>query len=549
MTEERINAATTEQAEAGFSDDATNAANAAGIQHGAEQGSSAELADKPGKAGKPAKAGKPVKDKDARVNRMGTASIAFLLVEFAIPSIMGMLVNGAYNIIDSVFLGNAMGSLGLSTATVAMPTMTIFMSISMLLGNGGNALCALRLGEGRREAAERSLGNTVLLSLLVAVVVFLFARINPAVDLLLSISGAQPENWELARDFIQIISCGFFLQCIGMGVNNFIRTAGAPNRALLTMAIGAVACTIFNFLFVMLLGWGVQGSALATVCGQGVSCISVLWYFIFTKNVPLKLRLRQMSPEWRTMGMIVSLGMASFIMQVGNAVVNFVTNNLLAIYGAQSVIGAEGALASIGIVMRIAMFVILPVIGVAIAAQPLLGFNYGARNFGRVRKTITTAIIGGIGLGTSLWTLIQLFPVQIVTAFGISDPSLMDFTVFALRIQVLVLPIVAVQVCGSNYFQATGQPLRSILLSMTRQIIFLVPLLLVLPHVIPLFTSFTGLDALYIATPIADLCSISVVTAFLIYERRRLYRLEAEEAENREAEQAAAKEASEGAAA
>ena len=168
--------------------------------------------------------------RDDKVSRMGTASIPRLIVEFAIPSILGMLVNGAYNVIDSVFLGQAMGEIGLATATVAMPIMTVFMAIAMLVGNGGNALAALRMGEGNRVEAERSLGNTVCLSLVFAVIVAVLMHIPACVNALLGVSGATAEDWEYARSFIQIISLGFVFQCIGMGVYNFIRTAHRTAR-------------------------------------------------------------------------------------------------------------------------------------------------------------------------------------------------------------------------------------------------------------------------------------------------------------------------------
>lgn len=462
-----------------------------------------------------------------KVTRMGTASIPRLIVEFAIPSILGMLVNGAYNVIDSIFLGQAMGEIGLATATVAMPIMTVFMAISMLVGNGGNALAALRMGEGNREEAERSLANTVSLSLVFAVIVAVVAHIPACIDGLLSVSGATPEDWEYARSFIQIISIGFVFQCIGMGVNNFIRTAGAPNRALGTMIIGAVACTVFNFLFVMVLGWGVQGSALATVCGQAISCAFVLWYFLFTKNVPMKLRGHLMPLHPRVVGLIVSLGLASFAVQAGMAVVNFVLNNLLNLYGAMSPIGAEGALASIGVVQRVSMFAVLPLIGVSIAIQPLLGFNYGAHLFERVKKTLWCGILGATGIGVVLWGLVHLFPEQIVGFFGITNPELLDFTVFALKVQLLMLPIVGFQIVGSNYFQATGQPAKSIFLSLTRQILFLVPLLVVLPMMLPQWLpQFGSLDALYFATPVSDFLAIFTTVVFIIIEMGRLKKLE-----------------------
>ena len=465
--------------------------------------------------------------RDDKVSRMGTASIPRLIVEFAIPSILGMLVNGAYNVIDSVFLGQAMGEIGLATATVAMPIMTVFMAIAMLVGNGGNALAALRMGEGNRVEAERSLGNTVCLSLVFAVIVAVLMHIPACVNALLGVSGATAEDWEYARSFIQIISLGFVFQCIGMGVNNFIRTAGAPNRALVTMLIGLVVSTALNYLFVLRLGWGVEGSALATIIGQAASCAAVLWYFVFTRNVPLKLHFRYMAPHLRVIGTILSLGFASFAVQAGMAVVNFVINHLLVQYGALSPIGADDALASIGVVQRVAMFTVLPLVGVAVAIQPLLGFNYGAKLIDRVRKTLWYGIAGATVLGALMWLVVHLFPEFIVGAFGITHDGLVDFTVFALKVQLIMLPLIGFQIVGANYFQATGQPLKSIILSLSRQIIFLLPLLFVLPEVLPhILPQFVGLDALYFAMPMADFLSVFTTLVFIIVEMRRLRKLE-----------------------
>ncbi len=468
--------------------------------------------------------------KPDKVTRMGSASIPKLIVEFAVPSILGMLVNGAYNLIDSIFLGNAMGEIGLATATVAMPIMTVFMAIAMLVGNGGNALAALRMGEGNRDEANRALGNTVTLSIIFALIIAFVAHIPATINGLLTVSGATAEDWDYAQKFIQIISLGFIFQCIGMGVNNFIRTAGAPNRALMTMVIGAVACTGFNYLFVMVLGWGVEGSALATVCGQAISCATVLWYFTITKHVPMKLKFTFMRLKGNTVRMILSLGLASFAVQAGMAVVNFVLNNLLNLYGSQSVYGAEGALASIGVVQRVSMFSVLPLIGMSIAIQPLLGFNYGAKLYPRVKKTLWCGIIGATGIGVILWATVHIFPDAIVGFFGISDDNLRGFTSFALRIQLAMLPFIGFQIVGSNYFQATGQPLKSIFLSLTRQILFLIPLLFVFPQILPALPwHLTSLDALYFATPAADFLSIFTTLIFILLEMKRLRKLESGE--------------------
>lgn len=472
----------------------------------------------------------PATGEPERLARMGTASIPTLIVEFAVPSVVGMLVNGSYNLIDSIFLGNAVGEIGLSVVTVANPIMIVFMALAMLVGNGGNALAALRLGAGNRDAAEKALGNVVMLSIVIAVVVAAVG-LNPAfLDWLLTASSATDDVRPQARIFIQILCFGFIFQCVGMGVNNFIRTAGAPARALGTMVIGLVAATVFNFLFVIVFGWGVAGSAIATIAGTACSAVAVLWYFLFTPDVPLRIRWRWMRPDLRVVGTIFAFGFPSFAVQAGMAAVNFVLNYQLVRYGAMSPIGAEDALASIGVLNRIGMFAVMPVIGIAIAIQPLLGYNYGAGKIGRVRKTLWLGIAAATGFCVIEWAVIMLFPDAIAAAFGITHEGLMAFTVFALRVQFVILPFVGFQIVSANYFQATGQPAKSIFLTLTRQILFLVPLLLVMPEVMPhIAPAFTGLDALYFAGPISDFLSTFTTALFVVWEMRRLRRMIAAE--------------------
>ncbi len=464
---------------------------------------------------------------DDKVMRMGTASIPRLITEFAIPSVVGMLINGSYAIIDSVFLGHAVGEIGLSAMTVANPIMIVFMALAMLIGNGGNALAALRLGEGKREDAERALGNVVSLSLVASVIV-LFIGWNPVlVSGVLDLASATPDVRPYAQIFIQVLCAGFFLQCIGMGVNNFIRTCGAPNRALGTMVIGLVGSVAFNALLVLGLGWGVLGSAVATVLGWACSCLAVLWYFCGPKDVPLRLRLPALRPSFAMDRTILAFGLPSFCVQAGMAIVNFVINFQLVKYGALTPIGAEDALAAIGVVQRIGQFSVMPLIGIAIALQPLLGFNYGARNVDRVRKTLWYGIGAASSISVLMFAIVELFAVPIAQAFGISHDGLVDFTAFAIRVQFLMLPFVGFQIVSSNYFQATGQPAKSVFLTLTRQILFLVPLLYLMPVVLPsVAPQFTGLDALYFAAPVADFLSIFTTAIFVAWEMRRLRRMQ-----------------------
>ncbi|MCD8317312.1 MAG: MATE family efflux transporter [Eggerthellaceae bacterium] len=460
---------------------------------------------------------------DRKVVRMGTASIPGLITEFAIPSVVAMLVNGSYNLIDSIFLGNAVGEIGLSTITVATPIMIFFMAMAMLIGNGGNALAALQLGQGNRKSAEVTLGNVVTLCIILWIIVFILTSIPPVLNALLTLSSSTDEVRAQAGIFIRILGGGFVLQLIGMGVNNFIRTSGSPYIALLTMVIGLGGATFFNFLFVIVLGWGVPGSAIATITGQALSCASVLSYFLFKKNIPLRLRLSCMKPDLRTIGTTLVYGLPSFTVQAGMSISSLELNTQLVVYGAQSTIGSQDALASIGVVQRIGMFTAMPLIGISIAIQPLLGYNYGAFLIDRVKRILWMGIGCAVSIAVLEWLIIMFFPDPIVNAFGITNADLESFTSFALRIQFLVLPLVGFQIVGSNYFQATGQPLKSIFLSLLRQILFLIPLLYFLPTVLPqIAPQYIALDALYFATPISDSLAILFTAGFIIWEMHRL---------------------------
>lgn len=467
------------------------------------------------------------KNSEEKVMRMGSGSIPKLVIEFAIPSIVGMVVSGTYNIISAIFLGQALGEVGLSTATVANPIMTMFMALAMLVGNGGNALAALKLGEGKRNDAEVTLGNTVFLGIVVGVVVTVLAMTPAALDALLTASSAPTDIRPHATVFIRILAAGLVFQIIGAGVNNFIRTAGAPIRALWTTVIGLGVSAVLNYLFVMVFDWGVAGSAWASVLGMMVSCVCVIWFFTKTKGVPFQLKLRNLRPHAGIIRKILALGFASFAVQCGMAVVNFVINHQIEVYGAMTAIGVENGLAAIGIVQRVGMFVCMPLIGVAVAIQPLLGFNYGARKIQRVRKTWLCGVILATFFSVVLWAFVHLFSTEIAIVFGITADGLVEFTSFALDIQMMMLPFVGFQIVSSNYFQATGQPLKSIFLTLTRQIIFLVPLLLIMPEWLPAtFPQYTGLDAMYFATPVGDFLAIFTTLLFVIWEAKRLRKIE-----------------------
>jgi putative MATE family efflux protein len=455
---------------------------------------------------------------------MGTARVGRLVREFAIPSIVMFVVNGLYNIIDAIFMGFGVGPLGQATATIAVPIMIVGMAISMLIGAGGNALMAIRLGEGRHEDAEKVMGNAFTLTVIVAVAMTVLATVF--IDPLLKLCSATPDTLPMCRTFVHIIALGFIVQFFAGAFSNFIRTAGDPNRALYTMVSGTAVCILLNALLVLGLHMGVAGSAIATISGQTVSAVQIFYYFVFSKKAPFHLRLHWLRLKPRLVRDIMALGSSSFLLQAANVVINVVVNSQLAGLGAGTPVGPEGALASIGVVNRIAMFTFFPVIGVAVGSSPLFGYNYGAGKFDRVKRAYLVALLWTAVIGVVFFILIRVMPGPIVGAFNLTG-NLRDFAAGALQVQTFLIIVSGVQVVGSNLFQSTGQPLKSIFLSLTRQFLYLVPLVflmpLLLPHIMP---GLLPLDGVYWAFPIADFLSLVTAGLMMLREFRRLSRMQ-----------------------
>ena len=463
-----------------------------------------------------------------KIARMGKAPVGSLMLEFAIPALVAIVFNALYNIIDTVFLGQAVGKIGLAATTVAAPIMTLNMALGVLPGQGGNSLAAILLGKGRHKDAERTLGNAVTVLIVIWLAMCVFATFF--LDIPLRLIGATDETLPASRTFVQIVLYGSIASHISFGISNFIRTAGAPNLALAVSVIATVICIALNYLFVMVWGWGVAGSAWATVLGQASGAAVVLWYFCSRKShAPFKLRAKNLAIDPVICKRLLVLGLAPFALQIASTVSQTVGNMVLAYWGALSPIGTDGAMASIGVVMKITMFTVFPTIGIAMAAQPILGFNTGARLYERVLKTFYVALAAGTGLLVIFFALIHIFPEQIVGLFGV-ESDLMDFSIYALKVQTILIPFVAIQIIGSNYFQATGQPIKSMILSLTRQVIFNIPLFLITPQAIPaLFPQVSNLMGYCYSFPIADFMSIVMCGCFVIAEIRRLKRLIAEE--------------------
>ena len=410
------------------------------------------------------------------------------------PAIVGMLVNSLYNIIDRIFVGRGIGSLGIAATTVAFPIMVVLMAVSILVGVGATALISIRLGEQRKDEAEKIAGNAltmlVLLPILAAGVFFMFP------EQILIACGSSPEVLPYAMDFTQIIMLGAAFGSISMGANNFIRAEGNPRVAMCTQLIGAAFNILLNYVFIFIFGWGMKGSAFATILAQLISASWVLGYYITGRSL-VKIRLVNLRPRWAILSGIMAIGFAQFAMQMAASVQQVILNNTLVAHG------GDMALSAIGIVMSIATLLFMPVLGVAQGAQPIIGYNYGARQYKRVEDTWKLAVMAGTGIALTGYLILHIWPEQIVGLFSEGDWQLTALTTHAMLVYLALIPIVGFQIVSSTYFQAVGKARPAAVLSLSRQILFFIPLLLILPR-------FWGIEGVWRAAPIADILAVSL---------------------------------------
>ena len=455
-------------------------------------------------------------------DRLGKERVGKLLVEFSVPAIIMMIFNSLYNIIDTVFLQIAVPGIGAAVTQLAFPVMSILMGCSMVAGIGGNALAAIELGKGNRERVEKIMGNTATLLVIMGVIAAVVGTF--LIDPLLVLLGAAGELWEPTKVFLQIVLIGFVFQSLGMGMNNFLRTAGRPNMSLATSVLGTVACLILNALLVLVLGLGIAGSAFATVVGQGIGMVPVILFFAAFKGAPFKLRAQGLVLEPGLAGKILSLGLASFIMQCGTAVVTLVLNHVINKYAASDPIGVTNAFASISIIWKVLGLAYTMVIGITSGAQPILGYNIGANKWDRVLATLKWSCVASAALATVCWVFFEFAPQAVLAPFSVGD-DLMDFACMAMRIMAAWLPFVGYQMMGSSYFQSSGQPLKATILELTRQILFLIPLYLFFPPFAMSMLGVSGLTGVLLSVPISDMLAFVTTTYFVVAEVIRLRKL------------------------
>jgi putative MATE family efflux protein len=439
---------------------------------------------------------------------LGEEKISTLLWRFSLPAITGMVVNAFYNVIDSVFVGRGVGEIGLTAVTIAFPIMIVLMGLGMLVGVGAAAVVSLRIGEKKQQEAEKILGNAFTLSMILAI--GFSACILLFLDPILRILGAEPNVLPYARDFTRIIVLGSVFMYVGFGLNNIVRAEGNPRMAMSTTLISAGLNILLNPLFIFVFHLGVGGSALATVVSQGVSAVWILVYFLRGKSL-IKLRKANMVLDKAIVLSIFKIGMSPFLMQIASSVTTILFNYTLLRYG------GELAVASIGIINRIGMLMLMPIFGISQGLQPIIGYNYGAGNYSRVIKAMKIGIYAATLVSTIGFLLVQIFDKQIIMLFN-DNPELIAMGSAAMRINLCMLPVIGFQIIGANYFQAVGKAGYAIVLSMSRQLILLIPLLLLLPTLL-------GIDGAWLASPISDFTAALLTGVFLFWELRKLSRM------------------------
>lgn len=450
-------------------------------------------------------------------NPLGVRPIKGLLFSFSIPAIISCLVNSVYNIVDQIFIGQGVGYLGNAATTIAFPLMTIIMAFATLIGSGGSAYAALRLGEGRKREALLTLNN--LLVIAIGLGILLAATGLIFLKPILTLFGATETTMPYAIDYTSIVLMGVPFSVISIALSNMARTDGHPRMSMYGILIGAALNTVLDPIYIFVLDWGVKGAAIATITAQFVSTVVLCYYFLKKGN--MRFTRRYMKPVGRVWYKIFSLGISSGITSLVACIMQVVMNNSLVYYGNQTEITGDVALSAMGIVMKIAMILASICIGFGIGAQPILGFNLGAKKYTRVRHTYLLAV--SIATGSILigWAVCQLAPHLVLSLFGKENQTFTDFAVRCLRIYLGGIFCAGFQIVSTNYFQATGQPLKASLLSMLRQLILLIPLLLILPL-------FFGLNGLLYAGPCADIGSAVIVALFILPEMRKLNRRIAE---------------------
>ena len=443
--------------------------------------------------------------------KFGTESIPKLLVSLAIPAIIANLVNALYNIVDQIFIGQKIGFLGNAATNVAFPLTTICLAIGLMAGVGAATNFNLELGRKRPQKAKSVAGTSISLLILSGIV--LCVLINIFLKPMLTALGATNRIFDYAIEYTKITSLGIPFLLFSIGVNPLVRADGNAFYSMLAIVIGSLVNTVLDPLFMFGFDMGMDGAAWATVIGQFVSAAILALYFSKFKSV--KFELKDFKIKIREIWILFALGTSPFIFQCSALIIQVVTNNLLKIYGANSIYGSEIPIAVAGIVMKINVIFIAIILGLTQGAQPIAGFNYGAKNYQRVREILYLTLKVAFVISLAAFTIFQLFPVQIISIFGNGSELYFKYGTKYMRVFLFFIFLNGVQGAITMFLTSIGKAAQGAFLSLVRQIISLLPLIIILPY-------FMGVDGIMFAFPLADFIAFVVSVIILKKEMKKI---------------------------
>lgn len=448
-------------------------------------------------------------------NPLASEKIGKLILKFTIPAIISMLVSSLYNIVDQIFIGQGVGMLGNAATNIAFPVSTICTATALLLGIGGASNYNLRSGEGFQEEAKKIAGCALSMLAVCGVIIMLVMLLF--LEPLMHLFGATSEVLPYAMDYTGITAIGIPFLTLTTGGCHLVRADRSPSYSMACMLSGAVINTILDPLFIFAFHWGIKGAAWATVIGQVVSGIMIIVYFSCLSK--MKLKKEMLIPGGVQLKQILSLGMASCINQIAIAVVQIALNNILRVYGANSVYGADIPLACVGIISKVNMVFMAICIGISQGCQPIFGFNYGAQLYGRVRETYRRAAAASMVIGIFFFICFQLFPRPIISIFGSGTEEYFHFAERYFRIYMMMTFVNGIQPMSSGFFTSIGKAKLGMIVSLTRQIIFLLPLIVIFPI-------FMGIDGVMYAGPIADGMAAVITIWFVMKQMKNMREME-----------------------
>ncbi len=442
---------------------------------------------------------------EQRNYELGNENITKLLIKYSTPAIIGMVTNSLYNLVDTIVIGRGVGTLAIGGLAICFPIMMLALAIGMTVGIGSSSIVSRSLGAKDYEKAYKVAGNSFAVSFFLGLMLSILGLIF--IEPLLKLFGATNTILPYAKEYMQIVFIGMPFFSFSVSSNNIVRAEGSPFIAMASMMVGTVLNIILDPIFVFVFHMGIKGVAYATIISQFVGFLFLLTYFIAGKS-KLHLKIHHLLLDLKILGEVFAIGFSSLVRQAAMSLLAIVLNNSLRVYGGDLYI------AIYGVINRVLNFLFMPIFGVVQGLQPIIGFNYGAKKMDRVKKAFyqsTLAVTLMLAFG---WVLLELFPGIVLSVFS-SDVELIESGAPILRIMILMLPLLGIQMVGSTYFQAVGKALPATVLSMSRQLLFFIPIVLVLPL-------FFGLSGIWVTFPIADVLAIIITLVWIIKELRSL---------------------------